>query len=180
MKTAKKKSKAKAIARVPQSREDAVAAIGRIGTLRRLIEMHRATAAEAVRIAGEELERKTADMLTELTEHELGVQTWCEAHRNALTNDGKVKFHEFGTGQVKWRSLPASVSVRGVEAVLEACKKLGFTGFIRTTEEVNKEAMLADPDKARLISGITIKSAGEAFDIVPTEVNAPNAMQAKA
>lgn len=173
-----KKPKAKAISRVPQSREDAVFAIGRIGTLRRLIAQHKATAAEAIRLAGEKLEQDTAELMTELAEHERGVQTWCEANRNALTNEGKVKFHDFGTGQIKWRSLPASVSIRGVETVIEACKSLGLKAFLRVKEEINKEAMLADPDKARTIAGVTIKSAGEDFLIEPTEMTAPNAMSA--
>lgn len=177
MKTAKR-SKSKAISRVPQSREDAVFAIGRIGDLQRQIANHKARADELVRRAGEKLEQDTADLMTELAEHERGVQMWCEANRNALTNDGKVKFHDFGTGQIKWRSLPASVSVRGVETAIEAIKKLGFKAFIRTKEEINKEAMLADPDKARLITGITIKSAGEDFVIEPSEIDAPNVMSA--
>lgn len=172
----KAKSKSKAISRVPQSREDAVWAVGRIGTLRRMIAQHQATAEEAIRIAGERLERDTSELITELAEHERGVHTWCEANRNALTNDGKVKFHDFGTGQIKWRLRPASVSVRGVETVIEAFKKLGFTAFIRTKEELNKEAMLADPEKARLAAGVTIKSAGEDFEIVPTEMTAPGVM----
>ena len=173
-----KKTKAKAISRVPQSREDAVFAVGRIGTLRRQIAQHKAEAAETIRLAGEKMEADTADLMAELAEHERGVQTWCEANRNALTNDNKVKFHDFGTGQIKWRSLPASVSIRGVETVIEACKSLGLKAFLRVKEEVNKEAMLANPDKARTIAGVTIKSAGEDFVIEPTEMTAPNSMAA--
>lgn len=173
-----KKTKAKALSRVPQSREDAVWAIGRIGTIRREIASRKAVADEAIRQAGEVLERDTADLMTELSEHERGVQTWCEANRQALTHEGKVKFHDFGTGQIKWRSRPASVSIRGVETVLEAFKKLGFKAFVRVKEELNKEAMLADPDKARAVAGVTIKSEGEDFLIEPTEIDAPNVMSA--
>jgi phage host-nuclease inhibitor protein Gam len=173
-----KKPKAKAITRVPQSREDAVWAIGRIGTLRREIVQHQATAEEAVRVAGEQLERDTVNLIGELAEHEKGLQTWCEANRQALTAEGKVKFHDFGTGQVKWRLRPASVSIRGVETVIEACKSLGLKKFIRTKEELNKEAMLADQDRARTIAGVTIKSAGEDFVIEPTSIDAPGTMAA--
>lgn len=173
-----KKTKAKAISRVPQGREDAVLAIGRIGTIRREIARYKAIADEATRQAGEALERNTADLMQELAEHERGVQTWCEANRLALTQEGKVKFHDFGTGQIKWRSAPASVSIRGVETVIEAIKKLGFKSFLRVKEEVNKEAMLADPKKARAIAGVSIRSEGEVFVIEPTELDAPNAMSA--
>ena len=167
---AAKKSKTKALARVPQSREDAVFAIGRIGTLRREIQKLRADADEVIRVAGEKFEQASADLVAELAEHEQGVQVFCEARRLELTNDGKVKFHDFGTGRINWRSRPASVSIRAVEAVIEACKKVGFSQFVRVKEEINKDAMLADQEKARLIAGVTIKSAGEEFVIEPAEL----------
>ncbi|MGZ2403338.1 host-nuclease inhibitor Gam family protein [Rhizobium ruizarguesonis] len=164
------KSKAKAISRVPQSRHDAIWAVGRIGTLRRSLAAHKAKADETIRVAGEKLEADTAEIVAELAEHERGVQAWCESNRLVLTNDGKVKFHDFGTGRINWRSRPPKVSLRGVEAVIEACKKLGFKAFIRTTYEVNKDAMLADPTKARLVAGVSISSEGEDFVIEPLEL----------
>lgn len=169
MKSALKK-KSKAISRVPQDREAAVWAIGRIGTLRRDIAAKKALADEAIRMIGERLENDTADVAAELVEHERGVQAWCEANRMILTNNDKVKFHDFGTGTVRWRSLPASVSIRGAEAVIEALKSLGLKAFIREKEEINKEAMLNDPDKARTVAGVTIKSEGEVFAIEPLEL----------
>lgn len=169
MKSAKK-SKPKAISRVPQSRHDAVWAVGRIGDLRRAIAGQKARAEEAIKLAGEKFEADTAIMAEELAEHERGVQAWCEANRMILTNNDKVKFHDFGTGTVRWRSLPASVSIRGAEAVLESLKSLGLKSFIREKEEINKEAMLNDPDKARTVSGVTIKSEGEVFAIEPLEL----------
>ncbi|UXT99426.1 host-nuclease inhibitor Gam family protein [Agrobacterium tumefaciens] len=169
MKSALKK-KSKAISRVPQDREAAVWAIGRIGTLRRDIAAKKALADEAIRMVGERLENDTADFAAELAEHERGVQAWCEANRMILTSNDKVKFHDFGTGTVRWRSLPASVSIRGAEAVIEALKSLGLKAFIREKEEINKEAMLNDPDKARTVAGVTIKSEGEVFAIEPLEL----------
>ncbi|WP_320200515.1 host-nuclease inhibitor Gam family protein [Agrobacterium sp. rho-13.3] len=169
MKTAKK-IKPMAISRVPQSRHDAVWAVGRIGDLRRAILAQKGLADEAIRLAGEKFEADTAMMAEELAEHERGVQAWCEANRMILTNNDKVKFHDFGTGSVRWRSLPASVSIRGGEVVLEALKALGLKAFIREKEEINKEAMLNDPDTARKVAGVTIKSEGEVFAIEPLEL----------
>ncbi|WP_244554304.1 MULTISPECIES: host-nuclease inhibitor Gam family protein [Agrobacterium] len=159
-----------AISRVPQSRHDAMWAVGRIGTLRRAILAQKAIADEAIRLAGEKFEADTSMMAQELAEHERGVQAWCEANRMILTNNDKVKFHDFGTGSVRWRSLPASVSIRGAEAVLDALKALGLKAFIREKEEINKEAMLNDPDTARTVAGVTIKSEGEVFAIEPLEM----------
>lgn len=164
------KNKTKAISRVPQNRDDAVFAVGRIGTLRREIEAHKAKAAEAIRHIGEVLEKEIAEVASELAEHEKGLQVWCEANRLSLTNDGKVKYHEFGTGRINWRQRPPKVMIRGAEAVIEACKRLGLIAFIRTKEELNKDAMLAEPDKARMITGVSISSEGEDFIIEPVEL----------
>ncbi|PZU17826.1 MAG: nuclease inhibitor protein [Shinella sp.] len=169
MKSATKK-KTKAIARVPQSREDAVFAIGRIGELRRAIAAQKAIADEVIRLAGEKFATDTADLAAELEEHEQGMQTFCEANRLNLTNGGKVKYHDFGTGRINWKLLPPKVTIRAADLVIEGCRKVGFLEFIRTKEEINKEAMLADPDRARLITGVTISSEGEQFEIVPAEL----------
>lgn len=166
----KKKSKSQALTRVPQTREDAVFAVGRIGTLRREIQRLRAEADEVIRLAGEKFEQASTELVAELAEHEQGVQAYCEARRLELTQDGKVKFHDFGTGRINWKLRPPRVTIRAVEAVIEACKKVGFPQFVRVKEEINKDAMLADPDKARLIAGVTISSAGEEFVIEPAEL----------
>jgi len=42
--------------------------------------------------------------------------------------------------------------------------------FIRVKEEVNKDAMLAEPDQAMKVPGVTIKSGGEDFIIEPLEL----------
>lgn len=98
-----------------------------------------------------------------------GVQMWCEVHRNELTDNGKCKTGAFLTGEVQWRIKPPSVSVRNAEAVLELLEKFGLFSFIRTKQEVNKEAVLADPQAVSGIEGINIKSGEEEFIIKPFE-----------
>lgn len=159
------RTKAPALAAVPQSREEAAAAVARVGELRRRIALRRAEADAAIQAAGEAFERDVAQAAAELAETERGVQAWCEANRDALT--GRAKFHDFGTGRVLWRARPPRVVLRGVEAVLAACKAIGAADFLRVREEPNKEAMLADPDRARAIAGVTIASEGEDFVIEP-------------
>lgn len=44
-----------------------------------------------------------------------------------------------------------------------------MAGSLRVKEEVNKEAMLAEPDVARTVAGVTVGSAGEDFVIKPFE-----------
>ncbi|HBQ0498596.1 TPA: host-nuclease inhibitor Gam family protein [Klebsiella pneumoniae] len=98
-----------------------------------------------------------------------GIQTWCEAHRDELTNNGKVKFANLTTGEVQWRNRPPSVNIRGADAVIDFLKRLGLKRFIRTKEELNKEAMLNEKDAVKNIPGITIKTDVEDFSIIPFE-----------
>lgn len=70
---------------------------------------------------------------------------------------------------MQWRQRPPSVSVRGTDSVIEHLHKLGFEEFIRTKEEVNKEAMLLNPERAKTVNGVTIKTGVEDFVITPFE-----------
>lgn len=94
-----------------------------------------------------------------------GVQVWAEANRGELTKNGS-KTVKLGNGELRWRMRPKSVTVRGVQAVIEALKRLNLKRFIRTKEEVNKEAILAEPEAVQDVKGITIDQ-GEDFVIVP-------------
>ena len=99
-----------------------------------------------------------------------GLRTWCEANRARLTDNHKVKFADLGTGKVLWRTRPPAVSITGkVEVLLERLRALHLPQFIRTSETLNKEAMLADPELAITVPGIRIASAGEDFEAVPFE-----------
>jgi phage host-nuclease inhibitor protein Gam len=103
-----------------------------------------------------------------------GVQAYCEAHREELCG-AKGKTANLVTGEVQWRQRPPSVKVTGVDAVLAWLKNMGLSSFIRTKEEVNKEAMLNEQDKARSVPGITIVTGVEDFVIVPFEVDTQTA-----
>lgn len=99
-----------------------------------------------------------------------GVQIWCEANREALCEKGG-KTANLITGEVSWRQRPPSVRISGVDAVLAWLKTQGLMAFVRTKEEVNKEALLNEPDKARGIPGVAIVSGVEDFIITPFEVD---------
>ncbi|MEC9342674.1 MAG: host-nuclease inhibitor Gam family protein, partial [Pseudomonadota bacterium] len=64
---------------------------------------------------------------------------------------------------------PPRVTVRGQDAVIEALRAIGLGRFIRIKEEVNREALLAEPDVARSVAGISIGSEGEDFVVEPFE-----------
>lgn len=154
---------------VPQTRDEVVSDIKTIGDVQREItrletEMNDEIGAVTERYAGpvDDLKKRLAGLQS-------GVQGWCEAHRAELTDNNKVKFANLVTGEVQWRCRPPSVTVRGAESVLELLKVKGLERFIRTKEEVNKEAILNESDAVDGVPGVTINRDVEDFAIVPFE-----------
>ncbi|MBF0192485.1 MAG: host-nuclease inhibitor Gam family protein [Magnetococcales bacterium] len=97
-----------------------------------------------------------------------GVQAWCEANRAALTQNGRVKYGDFPAGQVKWRFRPPKVALRAVDFVITILLERGLGRFVRTKQEVNREAILAEPEAVSGVPGIKIER-GEDFVIEPFE-----------
>jgi phage host-nuclease inhibitor protein Gam len=95
------------------------------------------------------------------------LQCWAEAHRSELLV-GNAKTAKLATGEISWRMTPPSVRLSGVDAVLEALKQLGLGRFVRTKDEVDKSAILGDPDAVKGVKGIAI-SQREEFVAKPFE-----------
>lgn len=165
----KKRLKTAAQSDVPQSKDQVVADIKTIGDLQREITKLEAGMNDRIAEITEEYSGPLNEMKKRLTALQSGVQSWCESHRAELTNDGKVKSANLITGEVQWRIRPPSVTIRGADAVLDNLRNLGLLRFIRTKEEVNKEAMLNEPDVVRGVAGVTINTGIEDFAIVPFE-----------
>lgn len=153
---------------IPQSREQAVEAIAEIGRKQRERERIQSAMNDelaAIRQRYEEQARPHAEAIRELS---AGVHTWCEANRESLTQGGKVKTANLASGEIRWRMRPPSVACRALDNVLAALKQLGLSRFIRTKEELNKEAILAEPEAVQHIKGLSITQK-EDFVIVPFE-----------
>lgn len=156
---------------VPQSRDEAANAVREIGVANREVarlEADMNDAISALKAKAEEAAAPLRGRVAVLTE---GLKVWAEANRDALTNGGKTKTADLGSGKVMWRLRPPSVRITGVDRCIEAIKSLGLTSFLRVKEEVNKDALLADPDKARGIAGVSIGSEGEDFVVEPFEAD---------
>ena len=149
----------------PQSREETQSWIKALGDTQR--EHARLTHDLNDKIA--ELTDEAKPALNALAERSAALQQGIQANRAELTAGGG-KTANLITGEVSWRQRPPSIAVRGVEAVLENLRTLGLARFIRQKEEVNKEAMLNEPDIAATIAGITVVRGKEDFVIVPFEV----------
>lgn len=164
----KKKVRIKAAAAtgVPQTLDELNKAITEIGIAQRERDRIQADMNDALAAQREAWETQAAPHAARIKELTAGVQQYCEAHRADLTQQGKVKTAKLASGEVSWRTRPPSVSVRGADVVIEAMKGLGLQRFIRTKEEPNKEAMLAEPEVAKQVRGVTI-SQGEDFVVKP-------------
>ncbi|HGO5818002.1 TPA: host-nuclease inhibitor Gam family protein [Mannheimia haemolytica] len=168
-KTTKTRMKSATQSAIYQSRDEVQTAIKIIGDKQR--ELQRLATAMNDELAA--ISASYAQHIDALKEDikpmQKGVQMWCEVHRNELTDNGKCKTGSFVTGEVQWRVKPPSVSVRNAESVIELLENFGLHQFIRTKQEVNKEAVLADPQAVSAIEGINIKSGEEEFIIKPFE-----------
>ena len=163
------KLKTKAQVYAPQSQTDCAADIKKLGDLQRDFTRQQADLNDEIATLTKRYQPKLESLQERIDTLQKGVQTYCEANRNTLTNDGKVKSANFVTGEVNWRQRPPSVGIRGADAVLETLARMGLTRFIRTKQEPNKEAMLNEPDAVRGIAGITIVTGIEDFVITPFE-----------
>lgn len=149
------------------SQDDLIACIARIGELEREKLRMTADADDKITSIKQTLGHAVEPLTGEIEAVQRAVQAYAETNRDKLTNGGKSKTIPFTTGEIGWRQRPPSVSVRAADTVIETLKKLGLGRFIRTKEEVSKEAILAEPDAARGIAGLTINSGIEDFFVVP-------------
>lgn len=161
--------KTPAAACVPQSKADCAAYIKNLGDVQRDFERSKAEMNDAIAHLTQRFAPVLEAQQARMTALQGGIQTWCEANRATLC-EGPLKHANLVTGEVAWRQRPPSVAIRGADAVMETLQRMGLGRFIRTKNEVNKEAMLNEPDAVRGIAGITLVTGVEDFSITPFSV----------
>lgn len=161
---------------VPQSREEAAKYVHDIGAAQRRIARIEADMNDAIASAKKQAEYLAAPLRDQVETLTNGLRIWADANRDALTDSNKRKYADLGTGKVEWRLSPPKVTIRGLEQVIERIKALKLADkFLRVKEEINKEAMLADPEAATGIVGVSIGTAGESFSVEPFEAEVQGA-----
>jgi len=162
--------KLQAEAYVPQTLDDCAADIRTIGDLNRQLLRGQHDMNDEIAAVTERYQPLLETLKEQIKPLQAGVQVWCEANRHDLTRGGKTKTANFVTGEVQWRQRPPSVSVRGVDLVLETLARLGLGRFIRTKAEINKDAILAEPEAVQGVVGINVVTGVEDFVITPFEI----------
>lgn len=162
------KIKAKAAARVAQNKEEAIAHIKLIGDHQRQRQRIKAEMDDQINAIQERYAAQLKPLDDEIKSLSAGVHTWAEANRDELTHSGKTKTANLITGELRWRVTPPSCKLVRVKEAIEELKQKMLNRFIRTKEEVNKEAILSDPSAVTGCAWITIEQTEE-FVIVPYE-----------
>ena len=135
----KNRIKAKAQLDVPQSRDEAAQYIRQIGDLQRKMLREQAEMNDAIAHLTETYQPRLEVLKGDISLRQEGLQAWCEANRNELTHDGKVKTANLVTGEVSWRCDSPSVRVTDEESVINVLRKLGLERFVREGKaSVNK------------------------------------------
>ena len=151
----------RAVVPVPKNLNEAAQFLAEIGQEQRATDEIRSNLnakvdeLKAEAIADDEPHQKKISELVE------GLFAFAEGHRNELTDGGKRKTVEVPTGTFGWRMTPPAVSLRAVKSVLKSLKSLKLKRFIRTKEEVDKEAMLKEPETAKTVQGVSISQHEE-------------------
>lgn len=165
-KPARLKKPAVAVA-VPRDAAEVSSAIGSIGIVQRELVRIEAAMNDELALVKERWEAVAEPHRKSIADITQGVQVWCEAHRAELLK-GDAKTAAFPAGEVQWRVRPPRCVIRGVEAVLDTLHRLGLSRFVRSKEEINKDAILNEPEAVRGVAGISIEQ-GEDFVIKPFE-----------
>lgn len=177
--------KAKAAAadvRIPQNRDEAASMIREYDASAREVARIEATMNAdliALKAKAEADAKPHADKAVQLFK---GLQLYCEANRQALLGNSGIKTVDFGTGTVRWRWNPPKVRITGGEEAVvdriaakkaeamardDAATEAAYGNFLRVKVEIDKEAMLKNPDLARTIDGVSIGRGGETFEVEP-------------
>lgn len=164
---AKTRIKAKAQAHVPQNKGEAAADIKQIGDLQRQLVRSQAEMNDGIAHITATYQPTLETISAQIKGLQEGVQAYCEANRDDLCGKGKTA--NLVTGEVQWRQRPPSVRVTGAESVIETLQRLGLSAFVREKLEVNKEAILNEPDAVKGVAGIIVVTGVEDFVITPFE-----------
>lgn len=158
---AAKKKPARAPAfRAAQSREEAELLLADIGASQREITRIEADMNDQLATIKAKFEEDAKPFKQAIDEKVGALHMWAEANRKELLAKGS-KTVELATGVIQWRMPPPSVRITGADAVMEILRLKKLDRFIRTKEEINKDAILADRIAVFDVKGIAIQQVEE-------------------
>lgn len=172
----KKKAVKRTVVAVPNSLDEAAKFLARLGQEQRKIDEINLDLNEKLKDLTVKATAKTKPHQESITKIVDGLFVFAESRREELTDGGKKKTVDLPTGTFGWRMTPPAVSLRNVKEVLARLKTMGLSQFVRTKEEVDKEAMLKEQGLATSVKGVSI-TQHEDFLVKPTELAAEIAFE---
>ncbi len=97
------------------------------------------------------------------------VATWCQAHKSELLT-GNAKTANLTTGEVAWRAGKMSVAGKVTPELIDRLERFGLHRFVRIKKELDKTAILKEPQAIADIEGVSIKVGDEELIITPFAV----------
>ena len=168
------RTKSPARAAVPQTQAECDSAIAQLGVLQRELARKTADMNDHIEATKDNYKNDMEQLQAQIKAKTDSIQTWAESNRVALLGEGdkRGKTATLLHGVLGWRIKPPSVRVppSAVDSVIDTLQRMGLSRFIRTKVEVNKDAILTEPDAVRGIAGVTVVSGVEDFFISQFEV----------
>lgn len=144
----------------PRSQEEAERMLFSIGANQRQIRAIEVRMNDMLAEARAAFEAEAQPLNAAIEDEFAALHAWAEANKDSLLH-GKAKTVRLATGELSWRTSPPSVRVTKPEDVLERLRQLGLERFVRTKHEINKEAVLAEPDAVSGVKGISVMQKEE-------------------
>lgn len=155
-------AKAKVVAlEVPQTEQEADECLRQLGNVMRRREEVRILLNGVVEVNQQLAARADAPLGQKQEELVKKLAAFAEANRSRLA---KGKTIQLPSGVLNWRLTPFKVTPRGkVAAILAELKRRRLGRFIRVKEELDREAMLREPEVAGKVPGISIDRREELY-----------------
>ena len=152
---------------IPHDRQDLCEKMRELGRLERIRESITIEMNEKISNLKTRYSEECKEYDNKISSLQEGIASYCEVHRDELTDNGKTKTVKLPTGTLSWRFCPPSCRISKPEVVLETLKAKKLARFIRIKEEISKDLILSDIDAVAGIKGITIVQGKEELTIEP-------------
>ncbi len=163
--------------------EDLSKAIAEVARLTTEIKNAEDKTNESILILQQELADQIEPLKQEIKKISLSVKKFVDANREKLFKD-EVKTIKLETGDISYRSSGKKVGVNSSQKLIDSIladnnltnvrdkfvKKMDKV-FIRTKLELNKDAVLENPDTAKTVTGVEVAEGEESFYIKPYATN---------
>lgn len=140
---------------VPTTRAEAEALLARIGEGQRSVQDTLTRMNAEMAIIKQVYEDEARPQREQIEADFAALAAWSEGARGELLK-GDAKSVKLTSGELGWRTTPPRVTLSKIGVVIASLKALNLHRFLRQTEEVNKDAMLAEPEAVRGVKGVSI------------------------